>query len=243
MIGAVVAAGVVVVALMAWMGGLERETTTQTFEDVTEVVFDLENAPIEVTIGKGDTVVDLTVSTGFGGADVRLEQSAGTLRLIQTCPGFFLGWGCSARFEVGIPPGVSVAGNTSNGAITLTGVDLFAEVTTSNGAVTLEDVSGDLSIRTSNGAIVGDRLSSDTVDAATSNGRIEMSFDTPPSTVTLDTSNGSVRVVLPPDTPPVDLSTDTSNGDIVNEVRTDPESETTIGIETSNGDITVTYAD
>lgn len=242
-IGAVLAAGLVIVSILGWMGNLDRESSSQTFTDVTELVFDLDNAPIEIVAGDGDTVVDMTISTGFGGSDVDLAQTGGTLRLTQSCPGFFLGWACSAEFEVSIPPGVSVSGGTSNGAIVLTGLDESANVATSNGAVSLENVSGEITVRTSNGAIVGEGLRSMAVEATTSNGLIEMVFDAPPETVLLDTSNGAVNVILPSDAPPVNLSTDTSNGDIVTEVRTDPGAAITIQIETSNGDISVVYAD
>ncbi|HEY6634470.1 MAG TPA: hypothetical protein VI141_02540, partial [Acidimicrobiia bacterium] len=175
-IGAVLAAAFVIVSILAWMGNLDRETSSQSFTDVTELVFDLDNAPIEIVVGDGDTVVDMTISTGFGGSDVDLAQEGGTLRLTQSCPGFFLGWACSAEFEVSIPPGVSVSGATSNGAIALTGLDESADVATSNGAVSLEDLSGEITVRTSNGAIVGDGITSETVEATTSNGLIEMVF-------------------------------------------------------------------
>jgi hypothetical protein len=231
------------VALLSWLSNSNREESTETYLDVTELVFDLENASIEVSAGGDETVVDMSVSTGFLAPTVDLEQRDGVLRLVQDCPSIVFGWGCQSSFEITVPPGTVLTGGTSNGAITLMGLDGPVNIFTSNGAVAMSDVSSDVDVRTSNGAISGSDMTSDALEANTSNGSIDMDFADAPSDLRLDTSNGRVEVVLPADSPPFALSTSTSNGTVTTEIRTDPAASDTIEIETSNGDITVRYAE
>ena len=236
----VVLIAVGVLGLISWTSNLDRETSTETFEGVSEFVFDVENSSMELVGGDVALVVDSSFTTGFLGGSVSLDRSGDTVTLTQQCP-LFIGFGCNAAFEVVVPTGTDVSGSTSNGAITAVGLDSPLDATTSNGAVTLEGLSADTSVATSNGAITGTGLSSIEFDARTSNGRIELTFVEPPETVTLRTSNGAVTVVLPEDSPPYALTTSTSNGRVNAEVRTDPAAPATIDVETSNGDITIEY--
>ena len=229
------------IALLSWFAGLDRDESTRTFQDVTEFVFDVENASIDVAPGGDDAVVEMSVNTGLFGADVELEQDGETLRLVQDCPFFLFGWGCRGSFEVSLPSAANVAGETSNGPVSVAGIGGLVDVVTSNGAITIADLSSDVAVDTSNGAISGSGLRSAVVRGSTSNGRIGLSFAESPESVTLVTSNGAVEVVLPPDAPPYRLSTSTSNGDVTNDIRTDPGASQTIAIETSNGDITIRY--
>jgi DUF4097 and DUF4098 domain-containing protein YvlB len=140
-----------------------------------------------------------------------------------------------------VPAGTTVSGSTSNGEISLTGLDGTVDVRTSNGAITVADVSSDATLRTSNGTVTGTGLTSEVFDARTSNGRIDTTFTQAPRSVVLDTSNGSVDVVLPSDAPPYRVSTSTSNGKVTTEIRTDPAADGSFDIRTSNGSITVRY--
>lgn len=229
-------------ALLSWLSNNNREESTETFPDVTELVFDLENGEIEVSVGD-ETVVNMSLSTGFLAPTVELEESGGVLNLVQDCPSLVFGWGCQSSFEITVPPGTVLTGGTSNGSITLIGLDGPVNVVTSNGAVTLDDVSSDVTVRTSNGSIGGSDLRSTDLEANTSNGTINMEFDGAPDSVRLDTSNGDVELVLPADSPPFAVTTSTSNGTVTTEIRIDPAASETIEIETSNGDITVRYAE
>ncbi len=228
-------------ALASFVARGDSETSTQTFTGVSSFVFDAENAPIEIAAGVEEVVVDISATRGLFGATVDLQQDNGTLRLVQDCPFFVFGWGCRASFGVTLPSGTDVSGATSNGSITLDGLDGQIDVASSNGAITLTDVSSAVTVRTSNGSITGTGLASDVFDGGTSNGRVEVTFAEPPTSVTIDTSNGSVELVLPADSPPYALSTSTSNGSIQTDVRTDPAAADHIDIDTSNGSITVRY--
>jgi hypothetical protein len=231
-----------VIGLLGYFSGLSEETSSSSFEGVTEVVFDVSNSGISFSATDGETVVETTRTTGFLGGDVSVDVDGGTLRIEQSCP-LILGLGCRASFDVAIPAGTVISGNTSNGAISLDSTDGPVEVTTSNGAVSLVDVSSDVQVATSNGAISGSGLASMILDVRTSNGRIDLEFSDVPNAVRTRTSNGEIQIVLPGDTPPVALTTSTSNGTVRADIRTDPGADVVVDAETSNGDITVRYGD
>lgn len=228
-------------ALASWLVGEDRESSTQTFTGVSTFVFEAENAPIEITAGVEEVVVEMSVTKGLFGARVDLEERDGTLRLVQDCPFFLFGWGCRASFDVTLPAGIDVSGTTSNGAIAIDGIDGRIDVDSSNGAITITDAASDVTVRTSNGAITASGLASDTFDGRSSNGRVEVAFVEPPTSVAIDTSNGAVELILPSDSPAYAMSTSTSNGTVQADVRTDPSAVGSIEIDTSNGNITVRY--
>jgi Putative adhesin len=239
--------GIVVVAvglalLLSPLATFTRDSGTQSFSGVTIIEFDLENSPIELRVGGEEVIVEYSYSSGlFGSAGVNLDQSGETVRLEQDCPGFFIAWGCQASFEVTVPAGIEVLGATSNGAVSVSGVEGPIDVTTSNGAITFEDVTAPVVARTSNGAISGEGISSDDFDVATSNGRITLSFVLAPTSVLARSSNGTIEVLLPPDAEPFAVETSTSNGQVTTDIRIDPAAPRAMSLQTSNGDITVGY--
>lgn len=230
------------ILLLPFLGNLGEETSTQTFDAVTDLVFDLENGGLTIIGGASGTTVEMSVSTGIFDGEVTLEQSGGTLRLEQRCP-LVIGWGCRAFFTVTLPSDVEVSGSTSNGAITAESLDEPISVTTSNGAINVVDISASASFRTSNGAVLAAGLSSPEVEASTSNGRVQLEFAVAPDSVRATSSNGEIVVILPDESPAYAVSTSTSNGRVETDVRTDPAAPASIDVETSNGDITVRYAD
>ncbi|HEU4895562.1 MAG TPA: DUF4097 family beta strand repeat-containing protein [Acidimicrobiia bacterium] len=241
--------GVVVIVvglamLLSPMVGRTQGSDTRAFSGVAVVEFDLENSPIEVRADGDEVVVEYSYSSGlFASTSVDLDQSGDILRLEQDCPGFFIGWGCQASFELTVPAGVEVMGSTSNGAVVVAGVEGPVEVTTSNGAISLEDLSSPVLARTSNGAISGEGLGSDDVDVASSNGRITLRFAEAPTSVSARSSNGAIEVFLPADAGSYAVDTSTSNGRVSTDIRTDPSAPQSISLRTSNGDITVGYDD
>jgi len=234
---------VVGLGLLYWpLGSLNRDSGTPSFSDVAFIEFDLENSPVEFTTGGQDVVVDYTSSAGlFGSNDVTIEQRGDVLHIDQDCTGFILNFGCQASFDVTVPDGARVSGATSNGAVSLVGLDGPVDVATSNGAITLEGLTSSVVARTSNGAITGNGLGSAEVDLVTSNGRISLTFINPPSSVAVRSSNGALDVVLPPDAPPFAVETSTSNGSVTIDIRTDPTASQSISMRTSNGAITLEY--
>jgi hypothetical protein len=236
----ILAIAIGIALLIPAVSSLNEETSTETFQGVTELVFDLENSAVSFIGGGSETAVEMSVTTGIFAGEVSVEQSGDTLRLEQRCP-LFVGWGCRAAFSVTMPSDVEVSGSTSNGAITAEFLDQAISFTTSNGVINVVDVSGPAVFRTSNGDILAAGMTSEEVQASTSNGRVQLEFAAPPDSVRANSSNGTIEVILPADAPAVALDTSTSNGRVVTDVRTDPAASNSIVAETSNGDITVRY--
>lgn len=241
--------GLIALGLMVIMAGLllllrnvATEEATQSFDGITRVQFDVQNAPVTIT-GSPDVAevsVRMWVTTGFLGGSTRMDPVGGTLTIVQRCP-VILGFGCNARYELTVPPGTTVSGETSNGAVRVANLTGDIEVRTSNGAISLESVSGRINGRTSNGGIQGEGLQSDSSTLQTSNGRITLSFATTPQTVEVRTSNGAIEIRLPDDAPPFAVTTSTSNGRVETNIRTDPAATQRIDARTSNGNITIRY--
>lgn len=239
----ILVSGIVVVlawlAMLSLISNLDQESSTETFDGVTRVVFDLENSPIEFTASE-DVVVDVAASTGFMGGEARVDQEGQTLLIYHECPPF-LALGCRASFQVALPPESEISGTTSNGPISLISIDGAISVATSNGAITADDVSSSLALRTSNGPITGTDISSEDVEVSTSNGGVRLGFVIAPASVRAATSNGPIEVLLPEDAPAYAVRTSTSNGRVATDVRTDPDASGSIDAMTSNGDISIRY--
>ena len=122
----------------------------------------------------------------------------------------------TVSFEVTVPMQADVEVDTSNGAITLSGIEGQFTLDTSNGAIELNDLvgvvradtsngridvngfNGLLDLETSNGAIDIENVAA-TVDARTSNGRIDFSGVLVGDSHQLRTSNGVIEVKVPLD--------------------------------------------
>jgi hypothetical protein len=232
--------GVVGLALASTRG--DTESSTFTFDGISVLTFDVANSPISLTAGGEEAVVEVSATTGFLGGDVTVEQVGETLEIVQECP-LVVGWGCRASFDVTVPAEVAVDGSTSNGSITVTALDGPISVATSNGPITFDGIASTVNARTSNGRIDATSVASEVFEASTSNGRVALEFDEPPSLVRVTTSNGAIEIVLPSDSPPYAVEASTSNGSIVTDVRTDPAAAGWIFARTSNGDVTVSYRD
>lgn len=117
-------------------------------------------------------------------------------------------------FEVTVPMQADVDVDTSNGAITIRGIEGEFNLDTSNGAIDLNDLVGIVHADTSNGRIDVDgfngvldletsngaidiRDAEAAVDARTSNGRIDFSGVLMGADNDLRTSNGAVNVEVP----------------------------------------------
>ena len=241
--------GVALLALV--MAGMEvfagpAIERTRTFTDVTAIDFRLANASVEVVAGSGDVVVDQTVHLGAFGGDASTRVQDGRLEIVLDCPAFqlfSLGRGCRGEYVVTAPSAILVTGTTDNGALRIDDMDGPVDVRTSNGAIDVAASSGRLDLHTSNGRISGTDLTSGVVTARTSNGAISLSFDTAPDEVVADTSNGAITIEVPDDGAPWAVDATTSNGQVRTEVATDPTTDRTLRLDTSNGSVDVRYSD
>jgi DUF4097 and DUF4098 domain-containing protein YvlB len=187
------------------------------------------------------------------------RNSAGVLEISAQPPsdGWRGGEGCS--FDITVPDAGGVELRSTNGAIKLAGLSGPAKLDTSNGSITIAGHSGDVEADTSNGAVDATGISGN-AHIKTSNGGVKVSLADTSSAVQIKTSNGAVTLELSRAFRG-ELSVDTSNGSIrlpqsgpsnVNTQMRQSKNRATMivgdatsksSIDTSNGSVTVRYAD
>ncbi|GAA3437528.1 DUF4097 family beta strand repeat-containing protein [Kutzneria kofuensis] len=148
------------------------------------------------------------------------------------------GSNCDVSYEVTVPAGLPVSGQTSTGHIDLRNVGAV-DVTTSTGGVDLTDVAGAVKAETTNGEITGTGLHAGGVQAHTTNGSIDLTL-LEPADVTARTSNGQIKLAVP--TGSYRLSTGTHNGHRKIGIADDPNGKNRLDLNTDNGSIEVTQA-
>jgi hypothetical protein len=197
-----------------------------------------ENGSVTITATPGDTItVVADVSDGWQTADLSMEVVDGVLDLRADCPAFVSPW-CNVDFTISIPADRPVTVDGS-GTVRVRGMAASVDIDSDDGRAELDDVSGDIRVSNDDGRIIGRRLTAAAVDARNTNGRIELSFLDPPQSVYARTQNGSIEVVVPDTEVLYRVEMDTSHGGTDNLVRTDPNSDRTIDLATTNGSVTV----
>jgi hypothetical protein len=191
-----------VIAIAGLLSGSVREQSTAQFQEVTVLELDLDSAAVTVRADGESVVVRKDVTSGWFGGSSSEEQNGSTLRVVKRCPPV-LGFGCGGTYVITVPAGVEVRGGTSNGAITLDGIEAAVDVATSNGAIEMSGLSGEVSVRTSNGDIeivLADDAPAVARSTTTSNGRTDTQIRTDPNadaSMTITTSNGDITVRYP----------------------------------------------
>lgn len=242
---------VVTLAALLWgmvnvVGVLARSTQRVDVDvsaaGVRELLVDVRDSRITVV----GTDEDRITVTGTIRSDIRptrhRERRIGDrFEVWARCPGFHP-VSCGADVRISVPRDLAVTVRGGDTPVSVVDVDGPVDVTTSNDGVQAVAVAGPLTVRTSNGAITAGRLRSSRVRLTTSNDRVLVRLDAPPDVVEVRTSNGRVDVVVPdtPDAYAVDVAT--SNGGTVTDLRTDPDSDRTISVRTSNDDVAVSTA-
>jgi len=137
-----------------------------------------------------------------------------------------------ASFRITIPPGVSPELLTSNGMVSVGGVDRDVHAVTSNGRMSMTDIHGGVYARTSNGEIVVRGIEGN-VDVASSNGAIDMER-VGAAVIKAVTSNGRIRVVQARG----DVTLRSTNGPIELRLLSLPD-KPVVHVVTSNGNVVV----
>jgi DUF4097 and DUF4098 domain-containing protein YvlB len=231
--------------------------TTETRDDSFTVggsavlVVSSENGKIEVVAGSDDEVRVQATLRGVERIDYDVSQDGNTITLeAKVHSGWSIG-NRGADIVITAPASTDVDLTSSNGMVSVEGIEGSGRLATSNGMVSLKDVKGDFEGTTSNGRAELQGVTGE-FDVETSNGDISFSGNfTAGSSNKLVTSNGKVDVELL-GTPSLELDASTSNGDITCEfpitatVTGDDQLVGTIGdgeadllISSSNGDVTI----
>lgn len=204
------------------------------------LTIDADKGGLSVTTGDVEEV-EVTrrlSSSSLGGApEATWELTGDTLELRVRCAVF---GDCSAEYEVVVPADTALTLRTGNGDVTAAGLEGALAVDTGNGHVSVSDIAGNLTLESSNGDLTGEGLTSGRVEAATSNGRVDLGLTAVPDAVEVRTTNGDADVTLPEGAYDVDASS--GNGEVLTQVDTDPASPHRVEVRSTNGRVRVLTA-
>jgi hypothetical protein len=216
----------------------------------TNQQFDLAaNAGLAVSVGNAtldfvpssDDRVHVEVSGFSWGNDATVESddSGSITELSGGCRGGWFSF-CRMSLEVALPADLPLLVRGTNGSITVEDLTGDLELQTSNGAVDVSGSAGILDLRSTNGGITLDDSTSARVEAATTNGRIDLTFDEAPRSVAATSTNGGVSIRVPDDGEEYRVEADTVNGGVdADSIPADDDSARTITAQTTNGGITI----
>ena len=267
----IVAGAVMANAACVCDGAFTTETRDDSFtvNGSAVLVVSSENGKIEVVAGSGNEVRVQATLRGVERIDYDVSQDGSTITVEAKVHS---GWTVGNRgvdITITAPASTDVDLVSSNGMVSVEGIEGNGKLATSNGMVSLEDVKGDFEGTTSNGKLQITNMEGSGVFRS-SNGRVELQgvtgefdVDTSNSGISfsgnltaggsnrLVTSNGKVDVELL-GTPSVELDASPSNGDITCEfsitatttgddhlVGTIGDGEADLHISSSNGDVTI----
>ncbi len=224
------------------------EQRTELAAGITAVRMDVGSGDVTIRTGdRAQTSLTTHVHTWWwrdGGPNYRRD---GDTLVLAGCRG------CSVDYELVVPPGTRVFGETGSGSVVVQGVG-EVDVELGSGDVRVRDVSGPVDARTESGNVTLARVSGP-VDVQSSSGSINGSglagpvlADTSSGDVTLElsraqqvrasTASGDVDLTVPAGHYRVD--TETGDGvEVANEVVDDPDARYALELDTSSGDITI----
>jgi len=220
-----------------------RGTTITATESVvagTAIDARLTNAAITLVPSTDDKVTVSVRGSYFGHRpSVDITSSDGATVISGGCRnGWFGLCRLTVRIEVPARLPVSVAGQ--NGGIRASDLEGPLELTTRNGSIDAQGTSGPVDLRTVNGSVSVVGAASDSVEAITVNGDVDLSFVAPPVRVVASSTNGPVLIELPATIERYAIDASTVNGRIdMDGVTNSPGADRLIRASTTNGNVTV----
>lgn len=203
---------------------------------------DIDSGSVEV-IGVDASTISLTgtIRSGLVRSTHREVVQGADYVVTGECPDGPASNHCDTAYRIEVPDDMTVRIRVADGAVTLRDLRGTVDAATSNSAVRAEGLSGTVRLHTSNDQILATAMTSARSVFETSNDRVRAEFDAAPSSVRITSSNDRVDVVVPDTPDPYAVHIRTSNGGQRIDVRTDPSSDRTIDVRTSNDDVTVAY--
>jgi Putative adhesin len=209
--------------------------------DITAIEIDLSAGDVVLIGDGGDKITGTrTVERSLTGPSYSEKRNGGTLKLSASCNGF-LSVNCNVRYELHVPPNVTVRGSSSGGSIRTDRVTGAVNVSSSGGDVTVIGTRGAVDVSSSGGDVKVLESRSDSVKADSSGGDVRVEFASPPANVDVSSSGGDVTVVVPDVEGAYQVDASSSGGGTSVDVRTDKSSPKHIKADSSGGDVTVTY--
>lgn len=163
--------------------------------------------------------------------------SGGTLQLSIDCSG--LVFSCGSRFEVAVPPGVTVVVDSGQGTDTVSGLSAPVTINGNQGDVHVNGVSGPLQVSTGSGGITGTAIRSLAVRLTANQGSADVSFTTAPRSVTVKCSVGNATVKVPTTGHRYHILVSSGTGNAASKVPDDRQSGSVVQVSSGNGDATV----
>jgi len=229
-------------------GGRETTTSTSTYDARPTVELDADG-DVTVTTGGTQVVVHRTSRAPLGHIRDSVDDSADRLVVQHKCPAFIDG-SCTADLAVTVPTGTAVVVHSSNGQVSVRGLQgaLTArlgdgaasvagirgdvDVRSSDGHVDVRDVVGSVNARSSDGSVLVSGVTGD-VTAHSTDGRVDVSAVE--GDVEATSSDGDVTVRGTGE--PVALEISTSDGHQTVQAATDPSATRHVRIHSTDGDV------
>jgi hypothetical protein len=146
----------------------------------------------------GQVTVSSALSWVFGKPAVTQEWQGGTFFVGATCPKFDAFEDCQAQVTITIPAGTPVQAVAGAGSVTVSGLSGPVHLTATSGFLLARNVSGLVWASATTGSVVArGGLTSASVDASVTSGRLSLVFAVPPRTVAIVVDTGSAAITLP----------------------------------------------
>jgi hypothetical protein len=163
--------------------------------------------------------------------------SGDTLQLGIDCSG--LVFRCGSRFEVAVPPGVTVVVDSGTGTDTVSGLSAPVTINGNQGDVHVNGVSGPLQVSTGSGSITATAIRSVAVRMTANQGSADVSFTAAPRSVTVQCSVGNATVRVPTAGHRYDVLVSSRTGNAASKVPDDRQSGSVVQVASGHGDATV----
>ena len=238
---AITAAGFSGLSLASLMAHERTTVTNELLKNVTRV--ELGDVPGKLQIEGSDEVrnrLTQMITSGVTTPDVSWRVEGSTLFYDGNCRWFDSRCG----IDVGLRTArnARIAASISGGDVEVQGMTGQLDLRSDSGEVHVDDSTGDMNLASSGGDVQGRRLGAERVTAESSGGDVRLEFSGVPREVVADSSAGDVEIVLPPGPAAYRVDTTSSAGDTNVGVRTDPNSNRSIRVSSSAGNVTVRYA-
>ncbi|MFE9423467.1 DUF4097 family beta strand repeat-containing protein [Kitasatospora sp. NPDC006697] len=242
--------GVVATVLLVLLGAgqawraLAQQDGSENFrytQRITALDLDLQNASARISPGlDGDVVVGLATRWTVDRPVVTREVVGQKLRITVRCPDVFpVSTPCSSSLTIGVPVQTSVTVRGSSADTKIVGLSGDLNLHAGSGSFELDDVTGKVAAQVTSGSVKGKGLASRQVQAQVTSGSADLSFISPPDSVSLSAGSGEVTAVLPRDsTYRIAVSTGSGGSDIDSGLQ-DASSPRTITATADSGAVTI----
>jgi Putative adhesin len=160
-----------------------------------------------------------------------------TLQLGIDCSG--LVFSCGSRFQVAVPPGMTVTVNSGSNTVTVSDLSAPVTVNGNQGGVNVTGVAGPLQVSTGSGSVAAKAVRSTAVQVTTSQGSADISFAAAPRSVTVRCSTGSATVRVPAVGHRYHVLVSSGTGSASSKVPDDPQAGNVVQVSSVNGDAAV----